>query len=259
MKYLCLFVTLIFCSSELSAMRVDRVILASDDNPDYLEFWPLMAKAWKQLIGVKPTLFLGADESVQVDSTVGDVIRFEPVPGMKTSYQAQVIRILAPAFFENEVSIISDIDTLPINRDYFIKSVRKVPQNCSAIYRNNYEVNEERYPLCYHAMKGSVCREIFELDYIDFDVVRDKLIEWERFGYGWNTDELVLTAALKKWNGETGRVFCLNLGIGKHIDKINWKYNKDRLKSRYIGAHLPRPLSKNKKVIMQLVKDLEIK
>ena len=259
MKYLCLFVTLIFCSLELSAMRVDRVILASDDNPDYLEFWPLMAKAWKQLIGVKPTLFLVADESVQVDSTVGDVIRFEPVPGMKTSYQAQVIRILAPAFFENEVSIISDIDTLPINRDYFIKSVRKVPQNCSAVYRNNYEVNEERYPLCYHAMKGSVCREIFELDYIDFDVVRVKLIEWERFGYGWNTDELVLTAALKKWNEETGRVCCLDLGVGSHIDKINWKYKKGRLKSRYIGAHLPRPFSKNKKMIMQLIKDLEIK
>ncbi len=259
MIYLCSFLILIFREVELSAMRVDRVILASDDNPDYLEFWPLMAKAWKQLIGIKPTLFLVADESVQVDRGIGEVIRFEPIPGMKTSYQAQVIRILAPAFFENEVSIISDIDTLPINRDYFIKSVKKVPGNCSAVYRNNYQVDELRYPLCYHAMKGSVCREIFGLDHIDFDVVRDKLIEWERYGYGWNTDELILTAALKKWNEETGRVYCLDLGVGKHIDKINWKYNKDHLGSRYIGAHLPRPFSKNKKMIMELVKDLEIK
>lgn len=243
-------------------MKVERVILACDDNPDYLQFWPLMAKAWSQLIGVKPTLFLIADESVEVDTTVGEVIRFEPIPGMKTSYQAQVIRIIAPAFFEDEVSIISDIDTLPINRGYFIKSVLKVPDNCHAVYRNNYDKDGLRYPLCYHAVKGSVCREIFGLEHIDQEVIREKLIEWEKFGWGWNTDELVLTAVLKNWNRETGRVALLNLGPGKHIDKIDWHYDYDKdkknLKSKYIGAHLPRPFKEHKKRIMRLVKDLGI-
>ena len=251
-------ISLLFSFLDLCAMKIDRVILASDDNPEYLQFWPLVAKAWEQLIGVKPTLFLIADESVEVDTTVGEVIRFLPIPGMKTSYQAQVIRIIAPAFFEDEISINSDIDTLPINRNYFIKSVSSVLDDCHAVYRNNYDKDGLRYPLCYHAVKGSVCREVFGLDYIDQSVVREKLIEWEAYGFGWQTDELVLTAALKKWNIKSGRVVLLNLGPGRHIDKIDWQYDKDKVVSKYVGAHLPRPFNRHKKRIMRLVKDLGI-
>ncbi len=234
------------------------MILASDDNPDYLQFWPLMAKAWSQLIGVKPTLFLIADDSVVVDTTVGEVIRFQPIPGIKTSYQAQVIRIIAPALFEDEVSLLTDIDTLPINRDFFIKSVAKTHPSCSAVYRNNYDADGMRYPLCYHAMKGSVCREIFGFDQVDLEVFRNQLIEWEKLKFGWCTDELVLTAALKEWHRKTGRVVCLNLGKARHIDKLDWHFHKKELQDKYVGAHLPRPFKENQKAIMKLVRLLGI-
>ena len=36
-------------------MKLDHVILASNDNPDYLNFWPLVSEAWSQM-GVDPIL-----------------------------------------------------------------------------------------------------------------------------------------------------------------------------------------------------------
>ena len=37
-------------------MKLDKVILSSDDNPDYLEFWPIVSEAWRN-IGIEPILF----------------------------------------------------------------------------------------------------------------------------------------------------------------------------------------------------------
>ncbi len=38
-------------------MKLDRVILACDENINYTEFWPVISKAWSERIGVKPTLY----------------------------------------------------------------------------------------------------------------------------------------------------------------------------------------------------------
>ena len=67
---------------------------------------------WQGFTPAKPAVTnpFTTDESVQVTRAIGEVIRFEPIPGMKTSYQAQVIRILAPAFFENDEEEPHDID-----------------------------------------------------------------------------------------------------------------------------------------------------
>ena len=43
-------------------MNIDKVILASNENKDYLEFWPLVSEAWER-IGVEPVLiYTGNDE-----------------------------------------------------------------------------------------------------------------------------------------------------------------------------------------------------
>ena len=36
-------------------MILDTVILASDDNPDYLDFWPIVSEAWESM-GLEPIL-----------------------------------------------------------------------------------------------------------------------------------------------------------------------------------------------------------
>ena len=37
-------------------MKIDNVILSSNNDPKYLDFWPIVSKAWQNL-GIKPYLF----------------------------------------------------------------------------------------------------------------------------------------------------------------------------------------------------------
>ncbi|HLB40602.1 MAG TPA: hypothetical protein VJJ83_02325, partial [Candidatus Babeliales bacterium] len=82
-----------------ASFKLDRVILSTDNKPEYIQFWPIVARAWQELVGLRPTLVLVADESVQVDTSLGDVIRFQPVPEVPTGLQAQVLRLFLPVLF----------------------------------------------------------------------------------------------------------------------------------------------------------------
>src|SRR5947209_1083135 len=82
--------------AKYTAMRIDRVILATDGNPLYLEFWPLVARAWQRILPVRPTLALIGDETISVPEGFGDVVRFAPVSGVDTALQSQAIRLLLP-------------------------------------------------------------------------------------------------------------------------------------------------------------------
>lgn len=95
----------------------------------YFDFWPIVAKAWKRLIGIKSTLALITDKDVEVDEMVGDVIRFKPIPGVSTSLQSQLVRLMLPAYFEDEICIISDIDMIPISKSYHIDSAKELPED----------------------------------------------------------------------------------------------------------------------------------
>ncbi len=64
-----LFLLLCAISLPINALRLSRVILATDANSDYIEFWPIVAKAWKEIVGVKPTLALIAHKDVYIDES----------------------------------------------------------------------------------------------------------------------------------------------------------------------------------------------
>ena len=113
----------------IHCFKIDRAIVASDTNPMYLDFWPVVAKVWKQVIGIQPTLALIAPPNTIVDESVGDVIRFYPIPGIPTWQHAQMIRMLLPTLFENEVCITSDIDMLPMSRQYTFMNLLKIFQS----------------------------------------------------------------------------------------------------------------------------------
>src|SRR3989338_1548516 len=108
----CLFFILFLsiCSSQAQKMKLTRVILAVDNNDWYIGFWEAAAKSWKQIIGITPTLALIADDSVHIDESLGEVIRFAPIEGLPSGYPAQVIRLLLPALYPDEVCLVSDID-----------------------------------------------------------------------------------------------------------------------------------------------------
>lgn len=250
-KYICMLVCI---SLQLHALPLHRVIVATDANPNYIEFWPSVAQAWKDIIGLKVTLVLIATEDVQIDESLGDVIRFEPIEGIPTAFQAQVIRLLLPVIYPDDVCILSDIDMIPLNRSYFVDSIADCPDDSFVVYRNHgYSYNASWYPMCYVAALGSVYQEIFRISTLDD--IRTMLKELHKLQIGWHTDEVTMAKYLKEWPDFDTRCVMLGHGVDRRLDRSWWVPNQEYLENGlYIDAHCHRPYSAHKESIDAVIR-----
>jgi hypothetical protein len=103
-------------------MELKYAVVSSDSNPEYLDFWPYVAKAWKR-IGIEPVLIY-IDKEAPDDSvnSHGRVIYLESIPEWCIAQQAQCIRFWAAKILDAPF-IISDMDMLPISEDYYNRVV----------------------------------------------------------------------------------------------------------------------------------------
>lgn len=237
---------ILLISTSLFCFKLDRVILSSDSNPVYLDNWELVAKSWSNIVGIKPTLALIANDDVKIDESLGDVIRFKPIPGIPDGFYAQVVRLLLPAMFGQEFCIISDIDMMPISKDYFLKSVANINKDYFVIYKSTlyYDKNSPEYAMCYVAARGELFKHLFELGSIEG--IEEKVKEWFNLGLGWSTDQKLLYKQVHKSIVPVKR---LNHGFHRRIDrwirdnKYFWSYDINKFKQGYYSDfHLPRPI-----------------
>lgn len=255
-----LLMAVLLLTQSIHALRIDRVIVSSDDNPLYLPFWPLVAKTWKQLVGITPTLLLVASADVPVDESLGTVIRCEPIPGIPTAFHAQVVRLLAPAYFKDEVCLISDIDMIPLSKDYFLNSVEHIADNCFVTFKDGafagQEINE--YPMCYNVARGSTFKEIFNIHAVS--EIPAIIKQWYALGLGWTTDQQVLYHTLNAWDKKTNRLVKLGHDVDRRVDRGWWGYNKDLIKKGYyIDCHMLRPYDQFEQQLLELTGLLGIK
>jgi hypothetical protein len=252
-----LFLLACLTASTSHPLKLDRAIIATDANPMYLEFWPIVAKAWKEIVGIKPTLVFVAPLEIPIDETLGDVIRFEPIPDIPTAFQAQVIRLLIPILFEDEVCILSDMDMIPLQRDYFVKFVANIPADSFVIYKDGAFPADvyTQYPMCYNAALGSTFKEIFKIN--GADEIRQRIQAWYNLGLGWTSDQQILYYAIRFWCNKETRCVMLHHDVIGRVDRACWNYNKFLLKNNgYVDAHMLRPYSKFKQEIDALAADL---
>jgi len=233
-------------------MKINRAIVSSDENQLYTQFWPTVAKSWS-LLGIKPTLFLISDD-LQVDESLGDVVRVKPIAGIPTSLQAQCVRLLAPTLFPDEVSVISDIDMMPLSYEYFIDQVSDVKNDSFVIFSSDaYEniPNFPCFPICYNAALGSVFGEIFGYTMQEYE---HAIKEWHSLGHGWTTDERVLFASLKSWEKYNKKCTLLRRGwvplATGRVDREYMQFDPRAMaQHRYIDFHMVRPYEQYKEVI----------
>ena len=266
-------------------LKLDRVIMASDTHSTYLPFWPPVARAWREIVGIKPTLVLVAPKTfTNIDTSVGDVIHFEPIPGIPTSLQAQLVRLLIPALYPDEVFIVSDIDMLPLSKNFFTKLIEDIPDNCWVSYTRHFWDSSEykkRLILWFNAAQGSTFSELFSIKSMK-DVIQ-RIKDFASKNIGWTTDEKILHQLLitEKRLGNRhhniayapfpcpyrgGRHLKPHITQGKYggpkatrIGQLHYSAKKLK-KGYYISADCPRPYTTeiNKKSIDTLL-ELAIK
>lgn len=209
------------------------VIFSSDDNLDYSEFAPLVSEMWETL-GFEPFYAkIGSED-------------FPLIEGVESSLQAQIVRLYAPKLFPDRVVLISDIDMLPFNQNYFWSKLPKKRDDIVIYSSDAYD--GKRYPMCYISAYGKTFSSI-SLD--------DENETWEEFvlrlnslGLGWNTDELYITERIDNSNVNTVKYNRgWEHGMAKNrLDRVYWQLRD----LSYIDAHCPRPYSKHKDEIDKL-------
>ena len=101
-------------------MIITKCLVASDLNPTYYTFFPLVKQYWKNMVNISAIMILVADEIPDnLRNFKDNIILFKPIENVNTAFQAQCIRILYPCLLENEYIIISDMDLIPLNSKYY--------------------------------------------------------------------------------------------------------------------------------------------
>ena len=248
-------------------MHIDRAIVATDSNKEYYQFWPIVARRWRQW-GITPTLAVISHKKLDIDESLGDVRYIAPVEGVPTSHQAQIVRLFLAAHFETETCLISDIDMLPLQKKYFTEPIKTIENDKFVVYSADAYLPGNpaypAYPMCYLLAQGKIFKNIIDGNLDNFDV---RVKQWLEHGFGWHTDERVFYQKLKEWETNTKKAIFLRRGFNmsndpisiQRIDRGNGCAHRDDLiiKGFYIDFHMPRPYSQHNTLIDKIYNETQ--
>lgn len=176
-------------------MKITKVLLVCNDNPEYYQFANDIYDIWKYYIKIDPHLFVITDDKTKINIDFEDrVVQYiKPVNNIPTAFQSQVIRLLLPSLFENDTIIITDIDMIPLNRKFFKQYLKYLNDDFFIRYFQNYQ-------MCYNCAKGNIWKEMFNINSIS--EIKYKILEWyQEYKGSHTTDQLVLYKYLEAYKG----------------------------------------------------------
>ncbi len=232
-------------------MRIDKVIFASDDNPEYYDFWSHTSEICVKAVGITPVLFYIADEDTDfVPDDFGLRKKFKAVAGVDTGFQSQIVRLFGTKFLPQEVCLTADIDMFLMNRSYFVDGVKDLDDDDLALFGADAYGGHGRYPLCYTAAKGDIFHRVLDFN-CSFEEYTRRLLSYD---LKWDTDELYLGACVdQKPHGVTVRKLARGFARGsavRRIDRKTWTFEPQKvLDNFYIDCHSKRPYSQFKNEI----------
>ena len=247
-------------------MTLGTVLTASDLNPLYLDCIPLFIQAWTTLFPeVDVVIVLIADEIPSHLQQYSKYIRaFRPIKNMHTAFQAQCIRLLYPQYItRHEGVLITDMDMVPMNRDYYERAIADKPDYAFISYRDVLLPNE--IPMCYNIAIPPIWKAVFENETLETFYTRVQEYDGIHGGKGWSTDQLIL---IENFNAYNGAKCVLNDSITKynrlsrHIFHIEHEYMglsilKSNIESgQYSDFHILRPYSQYKSLNQYIVNSL---
>jgi len=154
--------------------------MSCNSEMDYLGYWPLAAAAWRKL-GITPVLFFIRDsDTIKPPPADGIVHEMEPLPDVEMAVQFTWARFWGAQRYPDDVVTISDIETLPLSRDYFVNQLRDIPDDryvhlgslfyiprdkqVSLLQEENLAAADiNRFSVQFHVARGSLLTEVLAL------------------------------------------------------------------------------------------------
>jgi hypothetical protein len=257
-------------------MKIEKVIVSTNSNPLYFDFWKSFSYVWKEKMGADPVLvYIDNDpDAAQIDDRWGEVIRVKTVDGVPEYLQTQWSRFFFARMFPESVCMTSDIDMYPLNRGYFMDEFAAdgnwhVHLNGNGV-TGRYEdwiAGNCNLTVCYHVNYGKQFPVIFDM----MDSWEDEIRRLHSMNLGkdqsrwaehlkgmnnWGAEEDYTTAVLRK-KGTEGSVKMYTKGLfGRRFDRSDW----DRCKQiagtatdRFVDCHSLRPFSQNRDSVLEVL------
>lgn len=240
-------------------MKLDCVVSAVNENLLYLDFVPIFIKTWNKLypdIDVKIILITKTiPENLLLYKN--NIILFEPIENVLTSFTSQIIRLLYPCIlnYKNGV-LITDIDMLPMNNRYYTENIKEFDNEKFIYYRENVCLSSRQIAMCYNAATPQIWKDIFKVNSVE-DIVSfiknisdNNIIKEGHGNKGWCIDQYTLYNKVMKWNKDTNNFIKLNetqtqfnrLDRGRFsLYDVNKRQNI--IAGKYTDYHCYRPMS----------------
>jgi len=204
---------------EFACTNSRRVVLATDGNPNYYFFIPIVSMLWQYYIGYCPVViiigtlreWISAPQTrlaIEEARKMGAEIHFiSEIDGYRTSSVAQNSRLYIsclPMYHDGMYMVLSDMDMLPLNRAWFNKQdmSKRVHLDYANVYRH------KQYPLCYVGCDVGTWKEIMKPSHPD-NIIESIKSQFEADGLKsetdgmkvWCYDETMFGKKIKAWPG----------------------------------------------------------
>tara|TARA_R110002020_G_scaffold207564_3_gene413162 strand:- start:346 stop:1248 length:903 start_codon:yes stop_codon:yes gene_type:complete len=148
-------------------MEATRVCISTNENPTYIQFWPLVATAWKRL-GFEPSLALVTDRPEsewEWMKEYGEIVRYPENREIPAVNWAKMVRWSLYCRYEDEISFCSDVDMLPLQREYFAEMPEGYNPEKHLIIKGTYDMSKTgKFPGCYMTATGALWRKLLKID-----------------------------------------------------------------------------------------------
>lgn len=229
-----------------------QVIHSCDDNPYYLDFWPLVSKVWKEYIGFTPVL-IHVGETTNISTEYGEVHHIPVDKSLPVHTQAQLARLWYPSNEPDTLWVTSDIDMFPMSKKYW----NEVVENWFTERPDwtNLNSDGDYFPICYHLSLGKNFDSVLGIngdsfyDYVSKNINEDEEHtihtpdNWNGPALSrWNIDEMISSKKIVQFRNSGGNVHQPQRPPNRRLDRLSWQYNPDLVKQGYyIDCHSIRP------------------
>jgi len=237
----------------------DTLIVSSDEY--FKGFFPIVAKSWRkffpeiELCAAFVTTRPESDEEVKKLRDIYDkVVIYKPVDGIPTKNVAKMARFLLASTMQNKVCSIEDVDTIPLQKEYFADkiSLRK-PNQILAIGREVYTGTPHHlgFPVSTVTSEGYNFKRIFNPSDLEYSELfnfwktiacnEGKKITDDNF-----SDEGLIVKLVEHFGIDNIQHVERGVDIRKDwIDRSWWGIDIEKLKSgRYVTCNFLRPFEK---------------
>jgi len=235
---------------------VDKIILSTDET--FRNFIPIASLAWRKFfpsIDVEIAFVTNRRSGDPIFDKIrkyANLTVYEPVSGIPTANQAKVARHILASTKEEKVCSIEDIDTIPLQSEYFQKCFdARPPSSVLAVGAEVFEgtADEGKFPMSTITAEGNTFKQFINPKELEFSEIIKSFVDIREFDKKEDiskhsfSDESLMRCLLSRWRDNNIHHITRDVDIREDwIDRSWWSIDSEKLyKGKYVTCNFMRP------------------